>query len=105
MVHINMDLILKKVGLIRLCLSHGQDMLYRVLSDSGKIIFHPIQDTTIAARTANSGWTLNLDLSSNSSFDRTSAIGRCDVCEENVDMNDMRLLPSLMQRVSHKFRY
>lgn len=68
-------------------------------SDSGKITFYPIQDTTIAARTTNSGWRLNLDLSSNSSFDRTSAIGRCDVCEENVDMNDMRLLPSLTQRV------
>jgi len=68
-------------------------------SDSGKITFYPIQDTTIAARTANSGWRLNLNLSSNSSFDRTSAIGRCDACEENVDMNDMRLLPSLTQRV------
>ena len=68
-------------------------------SDSGKITFYPIQDTTIAARTANSGWRLNLDLSSKSSFDRTSAIGRCDACEENVDMNDMRLLPSLTQRV------
>ena len=68
-------------------------------SDSGKITFYPIQDTTIAARTTNSGWRLNLDLSSNSSFDRTSAIGRCDACEENVDMNDMRLLPSLTQRV------
>mgnify|MGYP006262515183 FL=1 len=68
-------------------------------SDSGKITFYPIQDTTIAARTANSGWRLNLDLSSNSSFDRTSAIGRCDACEENVDMNDMLLLPSLTQRV------
>ena len=68
-------------------------------SDSGKITFYPIQDTTIAARTTNSGWRLNLDLSSNSSFDRTSAIGRCDACEEDVDMNDMRLLPSLTQRV------
>ena len=68
-------------------------------SDSGKITFYPIQDTTIAARTANSGWRLNLNLSSNSSFDRTSSIGRCDACEENVDMNDMRLLPSLTQRV------
>ena len=68
-------------------------------SDSGKITFYPIQDTTIAARTTNSGWRLNLDLSSNSSFDRTSAIGRCDACEKNVDMNDMRLLPSLTQRV------
>ena len=68
-------------------------------TDSGKITFYPIQDTTIAARTANSGWRLNLDLSSKTSFDRTSAIGRCDACEENVDMNDMRLLPSLTQRV------
>ena len=68
-------------------------------TDSGKITFYPIQDTTIAARTANSGWRLNLDLSSKTSFDRTSAIGRCDACEENVDMNDMPLLPSLTQRV------
>ena len=68
-------------------------------SDSGKITFYPIQDTTIAARTANSGWRLNLNLSSNSSFDRTSSIGRCGACEENVDMNDMLLLPSLTQRV------
>ena len=63
----------------------------RVCCNSQSNTFYPIQDTTIAARTTNSGWRLNLDLSSNSSFDRTSAIGRCDACED-VDMNDMRLL-------------
>ena len=68
-------------------------------TDSGKIIFHPIQDTTIVARTTNAGWRLNLDLVSNSSFDRTSAIGRCGTCEENIDMMDMPILPSLAQRI------
>ena len=68
-------------------------------TDSGKIIFHPIQDTTIVARTTNTGWRLNLDLVSNSSFDRTSAIGRCGTCEENIDMMDMPILPSLAQRI------
>ena len=68
-------------------------------TDSGKIIFHPIQDTTIVARTNDAGWRLNLDLASNSSFDRTSAIGRCGTCEENMDMMDMPILPSLAQRI------
>ena len=68
-------------------------------TDSGKIIFHPIQDTTIAARTARSGWTLNLDLSNSTSFDRTSAIGRCSDCKDMIDLNDMTILPSLSQRV------
>jgi len=68
-------------------------------TDSGKIVFVPFQDSSGLGRKLQDYWVLDLDISGDVSFDRSSSIGRRLGSKELVDINDMPLLPSPSERI------
>ncbi|MFL2983817.1 MAG: FlgD immunoglobulin-like domain containing protein [Candidatus Neomarinimicrobiota bacterium] len=69
------------------------------LTDSGKITFIPFEDSSTLGRTVQNGWILDLNLSGEISFDRSSSIGRQKNSKESIDINDMPILPSPSDRI------
>jgi len=65
-------------------------------SDTGTITFAPFSDSnSVAARTIQNGWRMEIDVVGKKYFDRTAAIGRMDDANEMDDPYDIPLLPSL----------
>ena len=65
-------------------------------SDTGTITFAPFSDSnSVAARTIQNGWRMEIDVIGTRYFDKTAAIGRMDGASEVDDPYDIPLLPSL----------
>ena len=65
-------------------------------SDTGTITFVPFSDSTsVASRSIQNGWRMEIDVIGTHYFDRTAAIGRIDDANEMDDPYDVPLLPSL----------
>ena len=64
-------------------------------TDTGTITFQPnYRSDNSSSRTILDGWTLELNLSSDSRFDRSCAIGRRSYALEEIDIYDVPSLPS-----------